>query len=76
MSKLRVNCFSISLDGFGAGTTQGRETPLGVRGESLHEWISPTKTFASTHGGTGATTGDDDAHVPTKAATHVVLTRV
>ena len=30
MSKLRVNCFSISLDGYGAGPDQSLENPLGV----------------------------------------------
>ena len=29
MSKLRVNAFSISADGFGAGPDQNREHPLG-----------------------------------------------
>ena len=45
MSKLRVNAFSISLDGFGAGPNQSREDPLGAGGESLHEWIFPTRMF-------------------------------
>src|SRR5262249_28002740 len=37
MSKVRVCCFSISLDGFGAGPDQSLENPLGVGGEALHE---------------------------------------
>lgn len=43
--RLRVHCFTISLDGFGAGPNQTLETPLGVGGESLHGWFLPTGTF-------------------------------
>ena len=45
MSKLRVNAFSVSADGFGAGTDQGLEHPLGRGGEALHDWFVPTRTF-------------------------------
>ncbi len=45
MSKLRVSCFSVSLDEFGAGPNQSVDNPLGVGGEALHEWIVPTRTF-------------------------------
>ncbi|HOY79814.1 MAG TPA: dihydrofolate reductase family protein [Hyphomonadaceae bacterium] len=45
MSKLRVNCFSISLDGFGAGPNQSLENPLGEGGPQLHNWFYPTETF-------------------------------
>lgn len=45
MSKLRVECFSISIDGFGAGPNQSIENPLGIGGLGLHEWIFPTITF-------------------------------
>ncbi|MBC7368613.1 MAG: dihydrofolate reductase family protein [Undibacterium sp.] len=34
-SKLRVNCFSVSLDGFGAGPRQDPQNPLGVGGVAL-----------------------------------------
>ena len=37
MSRLRVQSFGISLDGFGAGPDQSLEHPLGVGGEALHE---------------------------------------
>jgi dihydrofolate reductase len=47
MSKVRVNCFAISLDGYGAGPQQSLENPLGVDGMSLHEWFFPTRTFQS-----------------------------
>lgn len=47
MSKLRVQCFTVSVDGYGAGPRQGREAPLGVGGENLHKWFVPTRTFKS-----------------------------
>ncbi|HEX5123433.1 MAG TPA: dihydrofolate reductase family protein [Rhodanobacteraceae bacterium] len=42
MSKLCVRCFGISLDGYGAGTDQSLENPLGVRGPEIMEWFFPT----------------------------------
>ena len=62
MSKVRVNAFSISLDGYGAGSDQSLENPLGVGGEALHRWVFPTRTFQRMHGEAGAdgTTGIDD----------------
>jgi dihydrofolate reductase len=45
MSKLRVNAFSISIDGYGAGPDQALANPLGVGGMALHQWILGTKTF-------------------------------
>ena len=63
MSKLRVNIFSISIDGYGAGPNQSLENPLGVGGESLHEWIVATRTFQQMYGNKGGTTGEDDEFV-------------
>jgi dihydrofolate reductase len=61
MSKLRVNCFSVSLDGFGAGPNQSLENPLGVGGLALHQWIFPTRTFQQrVLGKQEGTTGPDD----------------
>ena len=45
MQKLRVESFSISIDGFGAGPNQDLENPLGIGGTDLHQWFYPTKTF-------------------------------
>lgn len=45
MSRLRVEGFSISLDGFGAGPSQSLENPLGIGGMDLHKWIFETDTF-------------------------------
>lgn len=61
MSKLRVESFSISLDGFGAGANQSVENPLGVGGESLHEWLFATRTVQQQLlGRDNGTTGADD----------------
>ncbi|HKU96189.1 MAG TPA: dihydrofolate reductase family protein [Vineibacter sp.] len=60
MSKLRVHCFSISLDGYGAGVGQSLENPLGVGGEALHEWVVATRTFRRLSGQDGGSTGIDD----------------
>ncbi|MDX1960460.1 MAG: dihydrofolate reductase family protein [Leptospiraceae bacterium] len=61
MSKLKVLCFSISIDGYGAGTNQGLENPMGDGGMSLHQWVFPTQSFADMHGGGGVgTTGVDN----------------
>ncbi|HEX9166341.1 MAG TPA: dihydrofolate reductase family protein [Gemmatimonadales bacterium] len=45
MSKLRVNAFGISLDGYGAGPDQALDHPMGVGGMALHQWVFGTKTF-------------------------------
>ena len=60
MSKLRVAGFTISLDGYGAGPDQTRETPLGIGGEELHDWLVTTRTFARLSGKEGGSTGPDD----------------
>ena len=43
MSLTRVTSFSISLDGFGTGEPQTRETPFGHAGDRLHEWMFATR---------------------------------
>jgi dihydrofolate reductase len=60
MSKLRVHCFGISLDGFGAGPNQDIDNPLGVGGMNLHQWFFPTRTFQKMHGNGDGTTGIDN----------------
>jgi len=45
MSKVRVESFSISLDGYGAGPDQDINNPLGIGGHQLHQWFIPTRTF-------------------------------
>jgi dihydrofolate reductase len=62
MSKLRVNSFSISLDGYGAGPEQSLDNPMGRGGMALHEWVLGTRTFKKqVMGQEGGTTGPDDA---------------
>jgi dihydrofolate reductase len=41
MTELRVHNFSISLDGYAAGPVQTVDSPLGVGGERLHDWMFP-----------------------------------
>jgi dihydrofolate reductase len=60
MPKLRVHCFSISLEGYGAGPNQDVDNPLGVGGIALHEWAFATRTFRKMFGQDGGTTGIDD----------------
>ena len=60
MAKLRVQCFALSLDGYGAGREQSVKNPLGVGGETLHQWFVPTRTFQAMLGKGGGTTGPDD----------------
>ncbi|HEX5958223.1 MAG TPA: dihydrofolate reductase family protein [Hyphomicrobiaceae bacterium] len=60
MPKLRVHSFSISLDGYGAGPGQNRATPLGLGGEELHKWFVATRTFRTTFGQEGGSTGIED----------------
>ncbi|MCL4181486.1 MAG: dihydrofolate reductase family protein [Verrucomicrobia bacterium] len=63
MSKLRVHCFGVSLDGFGAGPNQDINNPLGVGGEDLHQWVIQPRTFQRIQGageGEGTTGIDND----------------
>jgi len=63
MSKLRVNAFTVSIDGFGAGPDQDLKEPLGVGGEALHNWMLGTRSFRNMSGEDGGTTDTDDAFV-------------
>lgn len=60
MTRVRVESFTISLDGYGAGPSQDIDNPLGVGGTDLHYWFVPTRTFQRTHGTGDGTTGIDD----------------
>ena len=57
---LRVHSFSVSLDGYGAGPRQDQESPLGIGGEELHQWLIATQYFQRMYGGNDGTTGIDD----------------
>ena len=61
MSRLRVEAFSISIDGYGAGPDQSLENPLGAGGVAVHQWVFGTRTFQQMHGdGQDGSTGPDD----------------
>jgi dihydrofolate reductase len=60
MSRLLVSGFTISLDGYGAGPHQSMSDPLGVGGQSLHDWLVSTRTFKRMNGGEGGDTGIDE----------------
>ncbi len=62
MSRLRVNSFSVSLDGYGAGPGQSLDSPMGAGGMALHEWVLGTKTFRKMHADfAGSLIGDEVA---------------
>ncbi len=58
MSRLRVQSFSVSIDGFGAGPNQDLQNPLGVGGPEIFDWFFHTRTFQKMHG-----TGEGEAGV-------------
>ena len=60
MGKVRIECFAISVDGYGAGPSQDLEHPLGVGGERLHDWTFASRNFRRMHGLAGGETGLDD----------------
>jgi len=61
MSRLRVNSFAVSLDGYGAGPDQSLENPLGMGGMALHDWAFATRGFQRrVLGADGGETGIDD----------------
>lgn len=63
MSKLRVNAFTLSIDGYGAGPDQDLKEPLGIGGEALHNWMFGTRTFRNLSGKDDGTTDTDDGFV-------------
>ena len=60
MSLLRVQSFAVSADGFGAGSHQDLQNPLGVRGPELFEWFFATRVFRRMHGETDGEIGVDN----------------
>jgi dihydrofolate reductase len=60
MTRLRVQSFGVSLDGFSAGPRQDLNNPLGVGGTAIFEWAFATRAFRQMHGKEGGTTGVDD----------------
>lgn len=60
MSRLRVESFCLTLDGYGAAPKQDLKNPFGEGGMILPEWLFPTATFMAMRGRAGGTTGIDD----------------
>ena len=61
MSKLRVQCFAVSIDGYGAGPDQDLEHPLGTNGPELMEWFFHTRSWRRMHGHDDGESGVDNA---------------
>ncbi len=62
MSKLRLK-ITMSLDGFVAGPRQSIQEPLGVGGESLHEWFFGLRFWHAMQGREGGTVDESNAIV-------------
>lgn len=60
MGRVRVAGFAVSIDGYGAGSEQSLENPLGRRGPELHNWFYPTRSFREMVGQDGGTEGVDN----------------
>jgi dihydrofolate reductase len=61
-TRLRVQSFAISLDGYGAGPEQSLDNPLGVGGTRVHEWAFATRRFQTMFGNPDqGETGVDDS---------------
>jgi dihydrofolate reductase len=63
MTKVRVEAFTLSLDGHAAGPKQSLENPMGEGGTDLHQWAIPTRTFQRmVFGAAGGTEGIDEQY--------------
>jgi dihydrofolate reductase len=60
VSKLRVESFTLSIDGYGAGPDQDLQNPLGVGGLELMEGFFQTRFWRRMHGQEGGETGVDN----------------
>lgn len=63
VSKLKVLCFSISVDGYGAGPSQSFQNPLGEGGLELQQWAFSTQAFQRSHQQTGGEVGINNDYV-------------
>src|SRR6478672_12012587 len=61
MTRVRVQSFAISVDGFVAGPNQDLEHPLGVNGPELMNWFFPTRMWRKMQGHEDGEAGVDDA---------------
>lgn len=60
MSRVRVACFGLTLDGFSAGVDQSLQNPLGVHGPEMMSWFFPTDVFQKMYGTGSGETGVDN----------------
>jgi dihydrofolate reductase len=60
MSRIRVHCLGLSLDGYGAGSHQDLDHPLGLNGPELMDWFFHTQVWRRMHGQPGGETGVDN----------------
>jgi dihydrofolate reductase len=60
VSKVRVQSFAMSIDGYGAGPNQDLQNPLGVNGPELMEWFFHTRVWRKMHGEADGETGVDN----------------
>jgi dihydrofolate reductase len=60
MSKVRINSFAISIDGYGAGPNQNLQNPLGLNGPELMEWFFHSRVWRQMHGQSDGETGVDN----------------
>ena len=60
MTKVRVQSFAISLDGYSAGPNQDLEHPLGINGPELMEWFFHTRAWRQMHGQDNGEAGVDN----------------
>ena len=60
MSKLRVQSFGLSIDGYGAGPHQDLQNPLGVGGLEMMDWVLRTRLWRKMHGQDDGETGIDN----------------
>jgi|SRR5580658_64450 dihydrofolate reductase len=63
MSKLRVHCFSMSVDSYSAGPNQDLDNPIGVGGLAIFAWQFATRTHHQKSGKDGGATGIDNDFV-------------
>lgn len=60
MSIVRIDSFTVSLDGYGAGPGQSLSAPMGTGGERLHGWAFKTRTFRAMFGQEDGSDGIDE----------------
>jgi dihydrofolate reductase len=60
VSKVRVLSFGVSMDGYGAGTDQSLDQPLGIGGPEIMAWFHPTSVFQRMYGDGNGETGIDN----------------